>query len=164
VPARWRWLETRTLELLSGSPVNCLLIDWSSRQKAEAAAFAEAAAEKGIATLAVIRPGGDPAEPAHDVIRAKLTGVVLEGDFAQDSIERVKAAVPQAPVIELTMRSRMALGGKDPIIGTYQGVWPGIPVLEDGAAKAGPSGSPWINTNAGFLRADPRTPVTEKLG
>jgi hypothetical protein len=25
--------------------------------------------------------------------------------------------------------------------------------MEDGAAKAGPSGSPWINTNAGFLRA-----------
>ncbi len=153
VPARWRWLETKTLEWLRGTPVNCLLIDWDSQQKAQAAIFAGAAAEQGVATLAVIRPGGDPSEPARDAIRAKLTGVVLEGDFSPEVAQRVKAAVSPAPLIELTMRSRMPLGSDAPIMGTYQGVWPGIPVMEDGAAKAGPSGSPWINTNAGFLRA-----------
>ena len=153
VPARWHWLETKTLELIAGTPVNCLLVDWDPLQKAQAAAFAGAAAERGIATLAVIRPGGDPAEPARDAIRAKLTGVVLEGDFPPDATERVRAAVSPAPLIELTLRSRMPLGNKAPVIGTWQGVWPGIPVMEDGAAKAGPSGSPWINTNAGFLRA-----------
>src|SRR5207249_3159809 len=77
----------------------------------------------------------------------------LEGDFPPDATERVRAAVSPAPLIELTLRSRMPLGNKAPVIGTWQGVWPGIPVMEDGAAKAGPSGSPWINTNAGFLRA-----------
>jgi len=153
VPARWRWLETKTLDLLSGTPVNCLLIDWNAQQKTEAAAFAGAAMARGVSTLAVIRPGGDPAEPARDAIRAKFTGVVLEGDFSKDATERVKTAVAPAPLIELTLRSRMPLGSKEPVIGTYQGVWPGIPVMEDGAAKAGPSGSPWINTNAGFLRA-----------
>src|SRR5580704_8699642 len=153
VPARWRWLETKTLDLLSGTPVNCLLIDWNQQRKAQAAVFAGAATERGIATLAVIRPGGDPAEPARDAIRAKITGVVLEGDFTPDATERVRAVVAPSPLIELTMRSRMPLGGNAPVIGTYQGVWPGIPVMEDGAAKAGPSGSPWINTNAGFLRA-----------
>ena len=153
VPARWRWLETKTLEWLQGTPVNCLLVDWDSQQKTQAAVFASAAAEQGVATLAVIHPGGDPSEPARDAIRAKLTGVVLEGDFSTDATERVKAVVAPAPFIELTMRSRMPLGSEAPVIGTYQGVWPGIPVMEDGAAKAGPSGSPWINTNAGFLRA-----------
>jgi len=153
VPARWRWLETKTLELLKGTPVNCLLVDWDSQQKAQAAIFASAAAEQGVATLAVIHPGGDPSEPARDAIRAKLTGVVLEGDFSPEVTKRVKAAVAPAPLIELTMRSRMPLGSDAPVMGTYQGVWPGIPVMEDGAAKAGPSGSPWINTNAGFLRA-----------
>jgi hypothetical protein len=153
VPARWHWLETKTLELLAGTPVNCLLIDWDSRQKAQAAIFAGAAAERGIATLAVIRPGGDPAEPARDAIRAKLTGIVLEGDFSGDAAERVKTAAAPATVIALTTRNLMPLGSKVSIIGTYQGVWPGIQVLEDGAAKAGPSGSPWINTNSGFLQA-----------
>src|SRR5713101_5599639 len=153
VPARWRWLETKTLDLLSGTPVNCLLLDWDSQQKAQAAIFAGAAAERGIATLAVIRPGGDPAEPARDAIRTKLTGIVLEGDFTRDAAERVKAAAAPATVIALTTRSLMPLGSKASIIGTYQGVWPGIQVMEDGTAKAGPSGSPWINTNSGFLRA-----------
>jgi hypothetical protein len=153
VPARWRWLETKTLDLLSGTPVNCLLVDWNPLQKAEAAKFAAAAAERGIATLAVIHPGGDASEPARDAVRAKLTGVVLEGDFPAGAAARVIAAIAPAPVIELTVRSRMPLGNNAPVIGTYQGVWPGIQVMEGGAAKAGPSGSPWINTNSGFLRA-----------
>jgi hypothetical protein len=58
-----------------------------------------------------------------------------------------------AAVVELTSRARMPLGGPDPIIGTYQGVWPGIQVLDNGAAKAAPSGSPWIDTNTGFIRS-----------
>src|SRR5499433_2880822 len=87
VPARWHWLETKTLELISGTPVNCLLVDWDRRQKTEAATFAGAAAERGIATLAVIRPGGDPSEPARDAIRAKLTGIVLVVFIETDATE-----------------------------------------------------------------------------
>src|SRR5258708_15946540 len=97
VPARWHWLETKTLELVTGTPVNCLLVDWDPRQKTQAAAFAGAAAEKGIATLAVIRPGGDPAEPARDAIRAKLPGVVLQGHFSPHPTARLRAAPSPAP-------------------------------------------------------------------
>ena len=154
VPARWQWLETKTLELLSGTPVNCLLIDWKSNQKGPAAAFSAAAKDRGIATLAVIRPGVDSLDAARNAVSAKFAGVVLEGDFPNGTAEKVGGEVGGSiPVIELTSRNRMKLGGKAPTIGTYQGVWPGIQLLEDGAAKAGPSGSPWINTNAGFLRA-----------
>jgi hypothetical protein len=39
-----------------------------------------------------------------------------------------------------------------PVVGTYQGVWPGIAIQKDGVAVSAPSGSPWIDTNAGFLR------------
>jgi hypothetical protein len=39
------------------------------------------------------------------------------------------------------------------MIGTYQGVWPGIQITDNGKVKAGPSGSAWIDTNSGFLRA-----------
>src|SRR5439155_489889 len=38
------------------------------------------------------------------------------------------------------------------VIGSYQGLWPGIQVEENGAAKSAPSGAPWIDTNTGFLR------------
>jgi hypothetical protein len=65
----------------------------------------------------------------------------------------VKEAAGGAPVIELTARNRMALGSSAPILATYQGLWPGIAVEEDGAKKAAPSGSVWIDTNTGFIRA-----------
>jgi hypothetical protein len=52
-------------------------------------------------------------------------------------------------VIELTARSRLQLGSKAPIIGTCQGVWPGVAAME---SKAGPTGSTWIQTNTGFIR------------
>ena len=88
-------------------------------------------------------------------LRAELDGVVLEGDFADAAVAGVREAVKgrQAVVIELTARNRMKLGGGVPVVGTYQGVWPGIQVLDDGKAKAAPSGSPWIDTNSGFIRA-----------
>ena len=80
---------------------------------------------------------------------------MLEGDFPKGTAARVRdvLADSHAVVVELTSRARMPLGGADPIIGTYQGVWPGIQVLENGAAKAAPSGSPWIDTNTGFIRS-----------
>ena len=61
-------------------------------------------------------------------------------------------AVP-SPVIELTSRAHMALGTGAPIVGTFQGVWPGVAAQEEGHSKSGPTGSTWINTNTGCIRA-----------
>jgi len=58
------------------------------------------------------------------------------------------------PMVEITSRSRLALGSAAPVLGTGQGVWPGIPAEDHGGSKmAGPSASAWINTNTGFIRA-----------
>jgi hypothetical protein len=147
VPIRWPWTDLQSLELLKNNPVNCLLL------KDYSASFDTAAAERGIATLAVISPGGDTLAEARKAIAAKVTGIVLEGDFAESPAAAVREAAHGAPVIELTARNRMPLGAKAAILGTYQGVWPGVPMDEDGAKKAGPSGSAWIDTNTGFIRA-----------
>jgi hypothetical protein len=149
VPARWSWTDTRSLELVAGTPINCLLV------KSIDPAFAAGARERGIVALAVIAPGGDPADSARQAVRANYQGVVLEGDFPKSVVDRVKdlLADSKATVIQLTSRGRMDLASADPIVGTYQGVWPGIQVLENGAAKAGPTGSAWIDTNSGFIRA-----------
>ena len=149
VPARWNGADPKSLDLLSGTPINCLLVTEYTPD------FVTRAAARGIATLAVLKPGADPADPARKAIRAGLQGIVLEGDFPAGTAARVRdmLADAHAIVVELTSRARMLLGGADPIIGTYQGVWPGIQVLDNGAAKAAPSGSPWIDTNTGFIRS-----------
>jgi hypothetical protein len=155
VPARWTWTDPATLDLLTGTPVNCVLVEWSEDRQDQITAFTSRAGEKGIATLAVIRPGPDPAKAARGAVNAKLQGVVLEGDFPANTADRVRDVLTgsKAVVVELTSRRAMKLNGDAPIIGTYQGVWPGIQVLENGEAKAGPTGSPWIDTNSGFIRA-----------
>src|SRR5216684_3663058 len=155
VPARWNWTDPASLDLLQGTPVNCLLLKWNAGQAQEIAAFAGHAAERRIATLAIIEPKGDPADSARQAMRAKLSGVVLEGDFREGTASRVRDALAdsKAVVVELTSRNRMKLGGEAPILATNQGVWPGIQVMDDGHAKAGPSGAAWIDTNSGFIRA-----------
>ena len=155
VPARWNWTDPATLDLLQGTPVNCLLLKWNAGQAQEIAAFTDRAAERRIATLAIIEPKGDPADAARQAIRARLSGIVLEGDFPEGAAGRVRDALAdsKAIVVELTSRNRMKLGGQAPILATSQGVWPGIQVMDDGHAKAGPSGAAWIDTNTGFVRA-----------
>src|SRR5581483_6286314 len=149
VPARWNWTDVKSLDLVAGTSVNCLLL------KSVDSAFAAAARERGIVALAVIAPGGDTADAARKAIRANFQGIVLEGDFPKGTAAHVKDVLADSNtvVVQLTSRSQMDLAGADPIVGTYQGVWPGIEVLENGAAKAGPSGSAWIDTNAGFVRS-----------
>ena len=118
VPARWPWADAQSLELLDGSPVNCLLL------KSPAPEFLAAAKARGVVVLAMRDEGGS---------------VILEGEGL--------------PTVRLTPRNRMQLESTDPIIGTTQGLWPGIAVEEEGAHKAGPTSSVWIDTNTGFLRA-----------
>lgn len=149
VPARWNGADPKSLDLLSGTPINCVLASSFTPE------FLARAAARGVAALAVLQPGGDPADAARKAVRAGADGIVLEGDFPKGAAARVRDALADtlATVVELTSRARMPLGGPDPIIGTYQGVWPGIQVLDNGAAKAAPSGSPWIDTNTGFIRS-----------
>jgi hypothetical protein len=138
VPARWNWTEPKTLALLKGTPINCLLIEWKQDAAPAINKFATAAAEQGIATLAVVRQTADAAAAA----KTEVKGIVLEGDFNAP----VQAKVP---VIEISSREHMKLGGDAPVLGTYQGVWPGVRAGEQ--AHAGPSAAAWIDTNQGFL-------------
>jgi hypothetical protein len=147
VPARWPWSDAQSLDILDGSPVNCLLLkSWTPDLLA-------AARKRGVAALALIAPGGDPAAAARQALAASAAGIVLEGDFPESVAASVRQAAGPAPVVELTARSRMALGSGASILGTYQGVWPGISEEHANTKTAGPTGSTWIDTNTGFLRA-----------
>lgn len=150
LPARWPWTDAASLPLLDHSPINCLLVEASP---ADLARLADAAAPRHIAVVAVLRPGADPLPAAQAAVHAKAAGIVLEGEFAPGTAVRVADSLPSTPVIELTLRSRMPLTGTAPVVGTFQGVWPGIQVTDEGKAKAAPSGAAWIDTNSGFLRA-----------
>jgi hypothetical protein len=153
VPMRWKSAEPASLDLLQGTPVNSIVLEraqWSPP-------LLEAARARSIATAGVLRPT-DPPEAAKQAAALPFDAIILEGDFAQKPSLDTKATV-----IELPSRARMRFEGT-PVAGTIEAVWPGIQAEEGGSAKAAPTGGPWVNTNAGFIRfaraaAAPEMPV-----
>ncbi|MBN8730902.1 MAG: hypothetical protein J0L64_10195 [Acidobacteria bacterium] len=150
VPARWYSSDPATLELVRGTAVNCLVLDrglWSP-------AFGEKAEALGVTLLGSVKPGEELAELAAKASAAKLQGLVFEGVFPAERLDRIAAALRDSKlaVVRMGPRTRMNLAMPDEVVATFQGVWPGINAAEDGSAKAAPSGAPWIDTNTGFLR------------
>lgn len=151
-PVRWSSADPAALRHLEGTPFNCVLAE----PEAWSADWVRSARSRGLTLLGVIRPGAD-------ISRAKalqFDGLALEGDFTPEALASLKDAA--ALLIHLPTRASLRLDAK-PVLGTPQGVWPGIQQEENGEAKAAPSGAPWIHTNGGFLRflraAAPDTPV-----
>jgi len=141
-PARWNSADPQSLELVRQSPVNCLLLEeanWS-------AAFNRAAAQAGIATLAIVRTSPLDASKLKGLA---FTGAALEGDFTAE--DRKSLADAGLTAVPLGLRTSMHFHNAEPIVGTVQGVWPGINQTQE-EIKAAPSGAPWIDTNSGFLR------------
>jgi hypothetical protein len=146
VPMRWPSGDPKTLQVLSGGPVSCLLLERSQWSKP----FVEAAAKIHIQTLGVVRRPGDLNDAVPAAVGFGIAGLVLAGEFDSGEIE---AASKTLPVVLLTSRRRMLEPSTAEVIGTAEAVWPGIRVLSaDGSASAGPSSAPWIDTNSGFIR------------
>ena len=147
VPARWYSTDAKSLDLIAQTPINCVLLESSNWSES----FSKAAAGRGITTLGVVHPGAGAIDLARKAISLQMTGIVLDGDF--DPKIRETLADSKIPLIELPSRARMRLDDSAaPVIGTNQGLWPGVQVEHEGATKAAPSGAPWIDTNTGFLR------------
>jgi len=144
IPARWYSHDPKSLELVRQTPVNCLLLE----QRDWAKPFVDRAAGDGIATLGVIRPEDRAEDAARQAAALGMTGVALEGDFT----ESTASAVEHSGILTVRLPSRANLDLSASLVGTYQGVWPGVQIQKDGMAVSAPSGSPWIDTNAGFLR------------
>src|SRR5437879_2689693 len=107
VPMRWISADPKSLDLLKGTPINCVLLD----QQDVTPQFAKAAAGAGVSTLGVIHPGGNAIGEVRRAIDAKLAGVVLEGDFEAASAERIRSTLTDSrvPLIELLARSQINL-------------------------------------------------------
>ncbi|HTB10474.1 MAG TPA: hypothetical protein VK752_02830 [Bryobacteraceae bacterium] len=152
VPARWFSKDPVTLKLVESTPVNCLLMekaDWSPD-------FSRAAAERGIATLGVVRGNANAADIAAEAKKAGLTGLAVEGSLSAGKVDM--------PVVELVNRAEMKFGSDAQVLATKQGMWPGIRAEQDGLIAA-PTGAPWIDTNTGFLRyARVSTPAAIWIG
>lgn len=151
VPMRWSFTDPAALSLLDNTRVNCLLVEWGPKFPAIAAA----AAKKNVSVLAIVKPDATASDEARKALDADAQGIVLEGDYPVPVAAKLRdtLAPRKTLIVEITQRGRMNFASPGPILATYQGVWPGIQVQDNGKSKAAPSGAAWIDTNMGFLQA-----------
>jgi hypothetical protein len=152
------WCRPAALERLCGTPVSCLVLSWASggatdleQQRALAPLVAEAT-RRGLGLVGWVA-GGDLRKAAASAEAAGLRAVATESD----------EELPGAPVLRFHGRSLGAHAATS-FRGVSGLVWPGIRITEPRGADAstGPTGPPWLDSNAWYVRLvralqDPKT-------
>ncbi len=158
------WYDPSTLGLLEGSPINCLLVTWSTgtsteldrRQQRLVKPYIAEAHKRGLAVLGVVNPGPDASGPASAAADAALDGLVLEGDipsgFAEETKKTLAAAGSTAVVIPIARDARTVRAAKELLL-AIEGVPPSSRSLAEMGIRAGPSSEPWIEFNIWLVRS-----------
>ncbi len=154
------WYDPATLNLLEGSPVNCLLVTWSAganaalerRQQALVKTYAEGARRRNLAVLGLVYPGGDPRTIAESAADAHLDGLVLEGQFPDGFTQRLTAVNPSAVVIPIARDAASARTSQASVL-AIEGVSTSARNLADMGIRGAPSSEPWIESNIWLVRS-----------
>jgi hypothetical protein len=145
-----QWCAPRALELLVGTPVNCLVVTWAegspgdeSHQRALAALIA-AARSRGLTVVGWVAGGADLRRAAGAAQASGLAAIATE------------SGEPVAGFDVLRFRKRgFDEASRSPFLGDAEAVWPGMrPLkLEKGIdAVSGATGRPWLDSNAWYVR------------
>lgn len=143
VPLRWPddWRDPALLDLLEGTPVNCLLLKWGPL--ISDAALLDRARQRGFALVAEIDEKADRAAALAAAQAAGVSAVALPEP----------AAGAPLPVIAWAEKSKLPWRSAAAAFAFTDAVWPAIPT-KPGApgAEAGPTGAPWVDSNGWFIQ------------
>ena len=152
-----RWLDPSVLEMLRGTPVNCLVVSWAAGLPADAeqpkalAPLLDHGRSAGLSFVGLVEDQANQAAAVASARAVGLAAVIMEGE------------VPNAglPILPLAARPHLPWNSSSPILVAKGNEWPGIasPGLNSqdwrrGAdlQAAGPTAEPWIDSNGWFLR------------
>jgi hypothetical protein len=152
-----RWLDPAVLEILRGTPVNCLVVSWAAglpadaeQQKALAPLLAQGKSA-GLSFVGLVEGQASQAAAVASARAAGLAAVMMEGD------------VPNAglPILPLAANPHLPWNSASPVLVAKGNVWPGIASQglnsQDWRRSAdtqasGPTSEPWLDSNGWFLR------------
>ena len=152
-----RWLDPSVLEILRGTPVNCLVVNWAAglpadaeQQKALAPLLARGKAA-GLSFVGLVEGKGDQTAAVASARAAGLEAVIMEGEAPNAGL----------PIIPVAARPQLPWKSSSPVLVAKGNVWPGIANQglnsqdwrhEDDSQASGPTADPWIDSNGWFLR------------
>jgi hypothetical protein len=142
------WARPEALERLSGTPLDCLVLSWAfgspldAEQQRALAPLVGAARQRGLALVGWVE-GSDLRAAAASAEAAGLDAVATESD----------AAGVGPSVLRFGSRSLADRRTSD-FLGVSGLVWPGIREAHprDVDAASGPTGPPWLDSNAWYVR------------
>ena len=143
------WVRPSALELLKDTPINCLIVDWAdgrpedSAQQQALKPLLEAGRKLGISFVGKLALKGSAGAAVSAARAAGLSAVICEDASAQHS---------DLPAILQFPRDKAAWETASTIFCATENVWPGLNLqtMNGDTAVAGPTGIPWVNSNAWF--------------
>jgi hypothetical protein len=143
------WYNPATLDLLEGTPINCLLMTFGAMQPQQELVkeYARLARERDIRVLGLVYPGTDLVAVSAAASTAGLDGLVLDGVFPE-GVFTSSAGV----VIPIAQDAASARNSEAPLV-AVKGVRPSARDLAEMGIRAGPSSEPWIDSNIWLVRS-----------
>ena len=144
-----QWQAPRMLERLAGTPFNCLVVTWaggSSSDESQQRSLEPLIAVARNAGLAVVGEVGEGTDLRKAAAAAESAGLQALCTGSSEPLEGFRVLRFGEPSV--SDRSPR------PFLGVSGLPWPGLKVdLDEGAdASTGPTGPPWIDSNAWFVR------------
>src|SRR5512132_1180427 len=157
------WYQAATLDLLSDTPINCLLLTWSAgadpaverEQQALVKAYARAARSRGIAVLGLVDGPATLSSSLGPAIDAELDGLVLEGGAGGDRISPEAHQALQKrgrTFVIVSAVAREGISQFSEVLAAAGALMPRVQELP-AEAEANPSSEPWIASNIWLVRS-----------
>jgi hypothetical protein len=144
-----KWHDPAALDMLAGSPINCLVVNWAAGLAEDAAQqrsimpLLEAARRRNLNVVGWTEGSVDPNAAVAAAKTAGLTAIALQNYKGKSDF----------PVIISASRETAALITTAPALAVADNVWPGIaPSATPSNASAGPTGLPWLDSNGWYVR------------
>lgn len=143
------WAKPAALDLLKGTPINCLVVEWAaggpddSAQQQALRPLIEAGQRIGIGIVAQIASGPGLAISVDSAHAAGISAAIVTTPPAESLA---------LPVILQFARDQVAWEKTTPTFSSTGHDWPGLKLdnVHGDTAVAGPTGVPWVNSNAWF--------------
>jgi hypothetical protein len=143
------WGQPSALDLLKGTPINCLVVDWAyggpedSAQQQALKPLLEAGRRLGLSFVGKVAMKEGTGAAVVAARAAGLSAVMLEDTSGQSS---------DLPAILQFQRDKVAWDTASTIFSSKENIWPGLNLetMRGDTAIGGPTGVPWVDSNGWF--------------
>lgn len=143
-----RWHEPAALDLLKDTPINCLVLNWAAglpedgQQWKTAGPLLAAAQQRNLAVVGWVEGSADPGAAIAAAKSAGLAAVAVKGFQGKSDFT----------VIPWSGRATANWDAKVPVLPVTDNPWPGILSQPGGAVNAGPTATPWVESNGWYVQ------------